>query len=209
MIENALFELFLSPMLERIIPAMLVPVIPISVKTNSIDNESLLSNDEKVKNNKTPKVLYQRPANLFVSTFIGRTNIIDGKIEMDGNDAYLVLSKDYRCKLDTIRDDEKHNQTVKASIRPEELVINVDDSQGIKAIVDDAVFLGLNTHYFVHFEDGEKAEIIQESLIDSIIEKNSVVYLKVKTEKINVFVEDGSRNIIKGVVNDYDVYNKE
>lgn len=157
----------------------------------------------------SPKVLYQRPANLFVSTFIGRTNIIDAKIEMEGDDAYLVLSKDYRCKLDTIKDEEKHNQVVKASIRPEELVINVNSHEGIKAIIDDAVFLGLNTHYFVHFEDGEKAEIIQESQIDSIIEKNSEVYLKVKTEKINVFVEDGSRNIIKGVTNDYDVYNKE
>ena len=28
----------------------------------------------------TPKVLYQRPANLFVATFIGHTNVLDGKL---------------------------------------------------------------------------------------------------------------------------------
>lgn len=28
----------------------------------------------------TPKNIYQRPANLFVATFIGRSNILDGRI---------------------------------------------------------------------------------------------------------------------------------
>ena len=82
------------------------------------------------------------------------------------------------------------------------------NKDGIKATIDDAVFLGLNTHYFVHFENDERAEIIQESKIDSIIEKGKEIYLRVKTEKINVFTEDGSKNIIKGVTNDYDVYKK-
>ena len=156
----------------------------------------------------TPKVLYQRPANLFVSTFIGHTNIIDAEIEVNGNDVMLSLPGGYKCKLDTVLDEEKHNQKVKASIRPEELVVNTDSSEGIKAIIDDAVFLGLNTHYFVHFDNGTKVEIIQESKIDSIIEKGKEIHLKVKTEKINVFTEDGTKNIIKGVVNDYDVYTK-
>ena len=60
-----------------------------------------------------------------------------------------------------------------------------------------------------HFEDGETAEIVQESKIDSIIEKGSQIRLGVKTEKINVFDETGSYNLVEGVVNDYDVYKKE
>ena len=156
----------------------------------------------------TPKVLYQRPANLFVATFIGHTNVLDAEIKMEGKKAMLVLPGGYKCELETIKDEEKQDQKVKASIRPEELIVDLNSKDGIKATIDDAVFLGLNTHYFVHFEDGEKAEIIQESKIDSIIEKGTVIYLKVKTEKINVFVEDGSRNIVKGVTNDYDVYTK-
>ena len=156
----------------------------------------------------TPKILYQRPANLFVATFIGHTNVIDAEIEMNGNDAMLVLPSGYKVKLETIRDEMKKNQKVKASIRPEELVVDPNSKEGIKAVIDDAVFLGLNTHYFVHFEDGEKAEIIQESKIDSIIEKGKEIYLTVKTEKINVFTEDGSENIVEGVTNDYDIYKK-
>ena len=69
--------------------------------------------------------------------------------------------------------------------------------------------MGLNTHYFVHFEDGEKAEIVQESKIDSIIEKGTEIRLGVKTEKINIFDELGEHNLVEGVVNDYDIYAKE
>lgn len=89
------------------------------------------------------------------------------------------------------------------SIRPEEFVISQND-EGIEAVVDDSVFLGLNTHYFVHLTTGEKVEIIQESMIDSVISKNAKVYLKVKSEKINVFDFKGERNLLEGVKNDAD-----
>ena len=80
---------------------------------------------------------------------------------------------------------------------------------GHGTVIDDAVFLGLNTHYFVHFEDGETAEIVQESKIDSIIEKGTEIRLGVKTEKINIFDEKGEYNLVEGVINDYDQYKKE
>jgi iron(III) transport system ATP-binding protein len=157
----------------------------------------------------TPKVLYQRPANLFVATFIGHTNVIDGELEVRDGRTYLKLPGNSEVEVDTILDEEKKNQKVKASIRPEEFIVDTESNEGIKAVIDDAVFLGLNTHYFVHFEDGEQAEIIQESKIDSIIEKGSEIRLGVKTEKINIFDETGERNLVKGVINDLDVYKKE
>ena len=156
----------------------------------------------------TPKILYQRPANLFVATFIGHTNVIDAELVEENGKAMLVLPGDYKVCVDTIKKEEIKNQKVKASIRPEELVVNDNGGDGLKAIVDDAVFLGLNTHYFVHFADGTKAEIIQESKIDSIIEKGKEVTLSIKTEKINIFDKDGKYNLVEGVVNDYDVYTK-
>jgi iron(III) transport system ATP-binding protein len=156
----------------------------------------------------TPKILYQRPANLFVATFIGRSNILDCQLEVEDGKAMLVLLGNYKVEMTNILPEEKYSRPVKASIRPEELVLLKDATDGIKAFVDDAVFLGLNTHYFVHFEDGEKAEIIQESLIDSIIEKGTEVHLGVKTEKVNIFDVEGKKNLVKGVVNDIDVFKK-
>ena len=154
----------------------------------------------------TPKVLYQRPANLFVATFIGHTNVLNGELKVKDGKPYLVLPGDYEVLLETVMISEIKDQKVKASIRPEEFIVDINNKDGLEAVVDDAVFLGLNTHYFVHLLDGEKIEIIQESQIDSMIEKGAMIYLKIKTEKINVFDEKGDHNLIEGVINDYDIY---
>ncbi|MBR4421216.1 MAG: ABC transporter ATP-binding protein [Erysipelotrichaceae bacterium] len=175
----------------------------------AVSDRIAVMNNGDIQQIGTPKILYQRPANLFVATFIGHTNVIDGELKIEDDKAYLYLPGNYKVRMDTIRKDEMKDQKVKASIRPEELVVDVNNKDGIKAVIDDAVFLGLNTHYFVHFEDGETAEIVQESKIDSIIEKGTEIRLGVKTEKINIFDENGDHNLVEGVVNDYDVYTKE
>ena len=175
----------------------------------AVSDRIAVMNNGDIQQIGTPKILYQRPANLFVATFIGHTNVIDGELKIENGDAYLYLPGNHKVKMDTIRKECMKDQKVKASIRPEELVVDINNKEGIKAWIDDAVFLGLNTHYFVHFEDGETAEIVQESKIDSIIEKGTEIRLGVKTEKINVFDESGSENLVEGVINDYDVYTKE
>ena len=175
----------------------------------AVSDRIAVMNEGVIQHIGTPKNLYQRPANLFVATFIGHTNVIDGELKIENGDAYLYLPGNHKVKMDTIRKECMKDQKVKASIRPEELVVDLNNKEGIKAWIDDAVFLGLNTHYFVHFEDGETAEIVQESKIDSIIEKGTEIRLGVKTEKINVFDESGSENLVEGVINDYDVYTKE
>ena len=156
----------------------------------------------------TPKILYQRPANLFVATFIGHTNVIDGSLKAKDGKAYLVLPGDYEVEVPTIKKEEIKDQAVVASIRPEELVVKKDATEGLEATVDDAIFLGLNTHYFVHFANGEKAEIIQESQIDSMISKGEKIKLGIKSEKINIFDAEGKVNLVEGVKNDYDIYRK-
>ncbi len=150
----------------------------------------------------TPKSIYQRPANLFVATFIGRSNVIKGKLVVDGGKTYLETLSGYRAEIHTLRPEQQKNQDITMSVRPEEFLLDRDSTEGISAIVDDCVFLGLNTHYFVHLSSGEEVEIIQESSIDSIIEPGSEIKLKINTDKVNLFTADGEENILTGVCND-------
>ena len=150
----------------------------------------------------TPKSIYQRPANLFVATFIGRSNVIKGKLVVDGGKTYLETLSGYRAEIHTVRPEQQKEQEITLSVRPEEFLLDRDSSEGISAIVDDCVFLGLNTHYFVHLSSGEEVEIIQESSIDSIIEPGSEIKLKINTDKVNLFTADGEENILTGVCND-------
>ena len=151
----------------------------------------------------TPKNIYQRPANQFVSTFIGRSNIMNGKLEVVDGKTFVVAPTGYKAEMTNVLPEYQFDQDIVLSVRPEELLLNRDvNAEGIPAIVDDCVFLGLMTHYFVHLESGEEAEIIQESSIDSTIEPGTQIKLTLNTEKLNIFTADGSANMLTGVCND-------
>ena len=143
----------------------------------------------------TPKNVYQRPSNIFVSTFIGLSNIMDGRIEARDGRTLLHIG-DYSVAMENLDDSARDGQAVKVSIRPEEFIISRDGSQGIPAIVQSSVFLGITTHYFVETEDGREMEVIQNSDIWDIIPDHTPIRLGVQPHKINVFTEDGSQSLI-------------
>lgn len=150
----------------------------------------------------TPKNIYQRPANLFVATFIGRTNVLDGKLTLENGKPVLNVCG-YKVEMNTIDPAYISEQDVKVSIRPEELLLNTDASApGMKGTVKDAVFLGLNTHYYVTLKTGEEVEIIQESSIEDTLSRGSEISLTINADKVNVFLADGSKSIMTGIQND-------
>jgi iron(III) transport system ATP-binding protein len=141
----------------------------------------------------SPKDLYQRPANRFVATFIGKTNILNRKMEQYEDRAIFKINESYSLEMKGLKFNDSQNVLI--SIRPEDYQIN-EGPEGILAKVDDSIFLGLMTHYFVTLETGERTDIIQESTIHNIIEKGTQIRLKVNTDKINVFTEDGETNLL-------------
>lgn len=142
----------------------------------------------------TPKELYQRPSNLFVATFIGNTNVMKGELYVDGSEKGVVL-ENCRVPMDNL---DKHAtpQKVIISIRPEDFELVENGAGTLEGVVQDSAFLGLNTHYIVALQSGEKIEVIQQSSIDGIIENNTRVDLAIKREKINVFNEEGSTSLL-------------
>ena len=101
---------------------------------------------------------------------------------------------------------EKHLQGAEKEALARELLVNTDLSgEGIRAVIRDSVFLGLNTHYFVEMETGEEAEIIQESRIDSILEPSTKVRLTLNADKANVFDAETQLSLMRGVHNEAEV----
>ena len=143
----------------------------------------------------TPKNIYQRPANLFVSTFIGLSNIMDGTVDMSQGGTRVRIG-DYSVAMDNLDDAVFQGQPVKVSVRPEEFIISRSSQEGIPAIVRSSVFLGVTTHYFVESEDGREMEVIQNSDIWDIIPDHTPVRLGVQPAKINVFNQEGTMSLI-------------
>ena len=57
-------------------------------------------------------------------------------------------------------------------------------------------------HYFLTLDSGEQVQVIQEAELDDCLREGERIALQVKRGKINVFCEDGSRSLMRGVVND-------
>lgn len=150
----------------------------------------------------TPQSIYQRPANLFVSTFIGRSNILDGTLEIEEGKTWLVLENGGKVLLDNVKELYRKNQPVKISVRPEELLLCGKEEGVVRAKITESIFLGLNTHYTVELEKGGSVEIIQESTLTSILKVGEEISLNINTQKVNVFTSDGNTNILTGVSND-------
>ena len=148
----------------------------------------------------TPQAIYQRPSNLFVASFIGRTNLLKGKLRVQDGQALLDVNG-FTAPVFTLLDEEMKDQDVVVSVRPEEFTIS-DNDQGIPATVTSSTFLGLNMHYFLTLETGEEIQVIQEAELDSCLKDGEKIHLRMKQNKINIFCQDGSRNLVRGVVND-------
>lgn len=169
----------------------------------AISDRIAVMKDGVIRHCGTPQSIYQRPADLFVATFIGKSNLLKAKLINQADQCFLEFMNGYRVAFNNIRKEERKDRAVTVSARPEELLVNLEKdsgrNNGMKAVIKDSVFLGLNTHYFVTLETGEEAEIIQESTIDSILSPGAHVILTVNSQKINVFDTESTLSLMENV----------
>ncbi len=160
----------------------------------AISDRIAVMRDGVIQHIGTPQEIYHRPKNVFVASFIGRTNLIDAEYVASGK---TVRTGEYELPLPVTGGDE--DCPVVLSVRPEDFQMGADASEGIKSTVVDSVFLGLNTHYYVELPNRQTIEIIHESVMENSFKTGDTVYLSIKTEKINVFSQDGARNLLHDV----------
>lgn len=141
-----------------------------------------------------PKELYHRPSNEFVATFIGRTNIIEADLVKIDETAHLRFENGYLIAFPALN--EKSEQKVRVSIRPEEFV-RTEEAADFEAVIQDSIYLGLNTEYYLDLGFGNRVQLSEESTFDEDLNPGDVVKLAVNREKINVFTADGERNLLE------------
>ncbi|MBQ9265033.1 MAG: ABC transporter ATP-binding protein [Clostridia bacterium] len=139
----------------------------------------------------TPKHIYQRPANEFVSTFIGLSNLLDADCSGD----VLDFGKGYKVPMNTLK--EGVNGKVHVAVRPEEFIIHTDGTPGIPATVSSSVFLGMTQHYFLTLENGKEIEVVENSDLSDILPDGTKVTLEVMPMKVNVFDAQSRHTLIR------------
>ncbi|HET0411792.1 TPA: ABC transporter ATP-binding protein [Streptococcus pneumoniae] len=161
----------------------------------AISDQIAVMKDGVIQQIGRPKELYHKPANEFVATFIGRTNIIPANLEKRSDGAYIVFSDGYALRMLAL--DQVEEQAIHVSIRPEEFI--KDESGDIEGTISDSVYLGLNTEYFIETGFASKIQVSEESTFEEDLQKGNRIRLRINTQKLNIFSADGSQNLIKGV----------
>ncbi len=144
-----------------------------------------------------PHRIYQRPANRFVSNFIGLSNFLDATVSRRGEQTELCfMGCDYRVPMPHLSKEAADGEKVLAAVRPEEFLFSTEPCQGIPATVRSSVFLGNGTHYFLTLASGQEIEAIRDSDEWTNIPDGSQVFLRVKPQRINVFTADGEKALV-------------
>ena len=139
----------------------------------------------------TPKHIYQRPANEFVSSFIGLSNFVDA----ENQNGTLDFGCGYRVPMTTLRPDA--GRKVCVAVRPEEFLIRSAEEPGIPATVRSSVFLGMTQHYFLTLGDEKEIEVVVPSDRSDLIPDGEKVSLQIVADKVNVFDGESRATVIR------------
>lgn len=150
-----------------------------------------------------PEDIYTRPSNIFVSTFIGHSNLFKAKIKSEADGHSIYFNNGYSMKINNI-ENAKDGEDIIVSIRPEEFSIN---NEGMKAKIINRTFLGKYTNYVLEFDksiviEGQSSIEFSQDLghADKIYNIGEIINLKPNPNKINIFTSDIiNKNLIRGV----------
>lgn len=143
----------------------------------------------------TPEEVYRRPANTFVSTFIGLSNLFEAELTRGESGDTLAFPGGYRAAARSLCNEARGGKVL-VSVRPEEFDIRRGGEEGIAAVIESRMFLGLTTHYFVRLENGQAAEVIQDRNDTELLAEQTPIRLTVNEKKINVFDSQSRTSLI-------------
>ena len=175
----------------------------------SISDRIAVMKKGEIQQTARPHTIYTRPYNVFVSTFIGHSNLFHGRLlEHDGGGLAAVFHDGYVMPLSTLGPDARAGMDVIISVRPEEFSIQ-PEGQGLRCQVHSKVFLGKYINYGLSFAEemlipGQPSIEYSQDLghAEHILEVGDTVTLRPNPAKVNVFLADGSRSLMEGVVHD-------
>ena len=116
----------------------------------------------------TATEIYQRPASRFVATFLGASNLFDGRIERRGGEAIVITAGGLRLQVDGVASDADR---AIVSVRPEAVVVNRLNGSSLPdnalntmvAQVEQIIYRGFISHYYLRLHDGQELIAYQQN----------------------------------------------
>lgn len=121
----------------------------------------------KIRQIGTPKEIYDHPAERFVAKFIGETNFVTGDIlGATGAEARIRLAGGAEIVASLPAGMAPRGQ-VSLVIRPEHASLTASGEAHLSGRLENAVYFGTDTHYYLRLDNGEEFILRQQNRRDS------------------------------------------
>ncbi|MBL1421682.1 MAG: sn-glycerol-3-phosphate ABC transporter ATP-binding protein UgpC [Alphaproteobacteria bacterium] len=185
--------------------ATMIYVTHDQVEAMTLADKIVVLKDGTVQQIGSPLELYHHPKNLFVAGFIGspKMNFFKVTIESINADSLLVQSADLgalTCPI--VSQDVKIGDQLTLGLRPQHINIDIDQQDGVTAIVELVEHLGDETVLSLKLPSGQSIIATQPDDID--IEIGKKIGLNVQQAKAQLFNTEGlalaSTNTLKKIL---------
>ncbi len=114
----------------------------------AMSDKIFVMNEGKIIQSGTPNAIYDEPVNHFVADFVGKSNIIPGRMIAD----FLVEFAGYRFECADAG--MKENESIEVVIRPEDLEVTSTEAGKIVVKISSVLFRGVHYELIGQDEDG-------------------------------------------------------
>lgn len=153
-------------------------------EANTICDRIAVMNDGQIQQVGTPMELYERPANLFVASFLGTANILSGRVEGAGSERRFVLDKGPSIPIG----DRPSPEGAKLVFRPQHARLlpqgAVATGTALPCTVTSREFLGSTVRYYVTVAGTEVAVDASFTSGRSLIEAGAEAVLDLQTDSL-------------------------
>jgi iron(III) transport system ATP-binding protein len=116
-------------------------------EANSVSDRIAVMSEGRVQQVGAPIELYERPANLFVATFLGTANILEGETRSSGGSLFFEVRGGGRVALPA---GANAPAGAKLMFRPQHAVLKGAGEGGLEGTISHREFLGASVRYGVH-----------------------------------------------------------
>jgi spermidine/putrescine ABC transporter ATP-binding subunit len=158
----------------------------------SISDRIIVMSQGRVEQEGTPPEVYARPANAFVATFLGRSNLVRVVPTRHEGDA-LVVRTDAGTEIRIADMPGTGRETLVLQIRPEALVLSEAMHDGLNCVegkVAQSAFLGSTYEYLVHAAGTEFLVHVPTGASARTFAKGERVTLHWRTDDMRVLAAD-------------------
>jgi len=143
----------------------------------TLSDRIVVMNEGKIQQIGTPNEIYEFPKTKFVSDFIGVSNFFQGIYVEDIQD-YSKVEVAKEVHVFSKKSPLSKGEKCFISIRPEKIVVLKKKEQHYKnslcGTINNIVYLGINTHYYVKTELGEVVKIFKQNIGEEENEKYEI-----------------------------------